>query len=143
MVKNWPLPPLSATLTPAMADEPKPPDDLSEDEQISLNIVHHFPENLPLVFSDNVAIQHTPSEFIVTFSQVRQPLVGKAEDYEKMESIRADVVARIVLTPAKMAEFLQALQANWRTYERRIKALMAKTQNVGTPDTTKSTSSEN
>lgn len=112
-----------------MADE-KRPDETSGDEQVSLNIVHHFPEDSRLTFSDNVAIQHTPTEFTITFAQVRQPLVATASEYDTMTTIRADVVARIVLTPAKMLEFIQSLQENWRLYGQRMKAIVEAKRNV-------------
>jgi Protein of unknown function (DUF3467) len=101
-----------------MADDEK-----EFDERITLNIVHHFPDNVPLTFADNVAVQHTPSEFTITFAQVRQPLVAKMSEYDKLENIRADVVARIVLTPSKLVELIQALQENLGIYKRRMQAL--------------------
>jgi ABC-type uncharacterized transport system ATPase subunit len=106
-----------------------------DDQPITFNIVHHFPEGVNLTFADNIAVQHTPSEFTITFAQVRQPLVGKTSDYDKIETIPAEVVARIVLTPAKMVEFLKALQENWSIYQRRMKALMEAKSNVGTTET--------
>ena len=125
-----------------MAEE-KPPDEIPEDETVTLNIVHHFPEGLNLTFSDNVAVQHTPTEFTITFAQVQQPLVAKASDYEAMESIKAEVVARIVLTPAKMLEFIKSLQENWNIYQRRMKALVEAKRNVGTTETAQNAASEN
>jgi len=107
-----------------------------DDERITLNIVHHFPDSLNLTFSDNVAVQHTPTEFTITFAQVKQPLVAHPSDYDKMDRITAEVVARIVLTPAKMVELIQALQENWTIYQRRMKALVEAKSNVGATDTT-------
>ena len=119
----------------------KVPADVSEEERITLNIVHHFPEGLQLTFSDNIAVQHTPSEFTITFAQVQQPLVTKASDYDDMETIKAEVVARIVLTPSKMAEFIQTLQENWGMYQRRMKALI-EAKNVNATETAKNPASE-
>jgi len=115
------------------------------DETLTLNIVHRFPEGVGLTFSDNIAVQHTPSEFTITFAQVRQPLLQQLSDYEKIETIDAEVVARIVLTPTKMLEFIKSLQDNWKIYQRRMKALMeAKNVGVGTTSiTTQDQPSEN
>lgn len=124
-----------------MAEE-KRPDEIPEDETVSLNIVHHFPEGLNLTFCDNVAVQHTPTEFTITFAQVRQPLVATASEYEAMKTVRAEVVARIVLTPAKMLEFIKSLQENWGIYQRRVKALMEARSNVGTTGTAQNRPSE-
>jgi hypothetical protein len=127
----------------------KIPADVSEDETIELPIIPHFPEGLQLTFSDNTAVQHTPTEFTITFSQVRQPFATTAADYENMKSIRADVVARIVLTPSKMAEFIKVLQENWGIYQRRIKTLMeakakeAAAKNVNSSETGHDTASKN
>ncbi len=125
-----------------MADE-KRPEETSGDEQVSLNIVHHFHEDSRLTFSDNVAIQHTPTEFTITFAQVRQPLVATASEYDTMTTIRADVVARIVLTPAKMLEFIQSLQENWRLYGQRMKAIVEAKRNVGITELADNPPSEN
>jgi hypothetical protein len=104
------------------------------DQPITLNIVHHIPEGLTLTFSDSIAVQHTTTEFIITFAQIQHPLVVKASDYETMTSVDAEVVARIVLSPPKMAEFIQALQENFRIYQRRLERLkeaIEKRQDVG------------
>lgn len=125
-------------------DSTKVPADLSENETISLNIVYEIPEGLQLTFADNIAVQHTPTEFTLTFSQIQQPLVTRAEELDSIESIVAEVVARIVLTPAKMAELIKALQENWAMYQRRMKALVeARKANVGTAETAKSPASDN
>jgi hypothetical protein len=122
-------------------DSTKVPPDLDEEETLSLNIVHHIPENVHLTFSDNIAIQHTPSEFTITFSQIEQPLVALASDFDKIETIKAEVVARIVLTPAKMVEFIKSIQHNWGMYQRRMKALV-EAQNANTSGTENSPSPE-
>jgi hypothetical protein len=114
-----------------MAEEPEDP---AIYDTITKNIVHEFPEDVGLTFSDNIAVQHTPTEFTITFAQVRQPLVAKSSDYDSIDSIMAKVVARIVLTPAKMVEFIQVLQDNWSIYQRRMKALMEARANAATTD---------
>lgn len=120
------------------------PADVSEEDTVTLNIIHHFPEGLQLTFIDNIAVQHTPTEFTITFAQVRQPLVSSASEYDAIKDIRADVVARIVLTPAKMVELIKTLQENWGMYQRRMKALVeARKPNVGTTEAAKNPSSEN
>jgi hypothetical protein len=121
-----------------MADE-----NIVDDETITLNIEHHFPECLNLTFSDNIAVQHTQNEFTITFAQVRQPLVARMSEYEKIDKITAEVVARIVLTPAKMVELIKALQENWTLYQRRMKAIMEARSNVGTVESAKSPESTN
>ena len=99
-------------------------DEKEVDESITLNIVHNFPPDVRLTFVDNILVQHTPTEFTITFAQVRQPIAQTVSDYETLESIPAEVVARIVLTPAKMREFMTSLQENWSIFQRRIKKLM-------------------
>jgi hypothetical protein len=108
------------------------PEDPSIFDTIEKPIVHEFPEGLDVTFSDNVAVQHTPSEFIITFAQLHHPMIRKSDDYDDIESIKAKVVARIVLTPPKMLEFIQSLQDNWRIYQRRMKAIMEAKANVAT-----------
>lgn len=115
-----------------MAEDERP----NDDETISMNIVHHFPEGVDLTFCDNIAIQHTPSEFTITFSQVRQPILASSSEYATIKTIPAEVVARIVLTPPKMAEFIASLQENWGIYQRRMKAIIEARKHAGTTETT-------
>jgi len=122
-------------------DSTKVPPDVGEDETITVQIVPHIPEDSRLIFADNVAVQHTPTEFTITFAQVRQPLVQKSSEYEGMTTIRADVVARIVITPAKMVEFIKAVQENWGMYQRRMKAFVEAKGNVSPANTTDNTAS--
>jgi hypothetical protein len=105
-------------------DSTKHPPDVGDDETLALRVVPHFPEDSRLTFADNISVQHTPSEFTITFAQIRQPLVTQSADYEGMADIRADVVARIVLTPSRMADLIKVLRENWALYQRRMKALL-------------------
>jgi len=134
-----------------MAEEKKAEESEQEDpsvyDTIEKPIVHDFPEDLTVTFSDNIAVQHTPSEFTITFAQIHHPLIGKSSDYDEIDSIRAKVVARIVLTPAKMLEFIQSLQTNWSIYQKRMSALKARIEeskkDAGTANSTEDSPSAN
>jgi hypothetical protein len=126
-------------------DSTKVPPDVDDFDTMAVKVVPHIPEDLRLLFSDSILVQHTPTEFTVTFAQVQQPFIAEAAGFEELTEIRADVVARIVLTPAKMAEFIKALQENWGLYQRRIKKLVeeqriaiAEQQNAEPTDSTSS-----
>jgi hypothetical protein len=107
-----------------MDDTTKVPPDVDDFDTLAVKVVPHIAEDLRLLFSDSILVQHTPTEFTITFAQVRQPIITDAAGFEGLTEIRADVVARIVLTPAKMAEFIKALRENWGLYQRRIKKLV-------------------
>ena len=117
-----------------MAEEERPHPHTFEGDKIQLDIAYHFPEDSRLIFSDNIAIQHSATEFTITFAQVRQPIVQDIEELKVIQSVRADVVARVVLTPTKMLEFIRAMKDNWAIFENKMKALMETRTDVNKPE---------
>ncbi len=95
----------------------------AEDEPIvGLPIRHRVQEGQPLIFANNMVIQHTADEFIMSFFQVSPPIVPGAPDElrriaEELGSIDAFCVARIVITPAHMKRVVDAIGSNWERYK--------------------------
>jgi hypothetical protein len=76
-------------------------------------------ESLPTHFVNNITVQHTEHEFILTFYEVRRPvLLGPLaqEKLEQLESIPAVAVARIAVAAGRLPEFIEAMQSNLRKY---------------------------
>ncbi len=65
-------------------------------------------------YADNLAITHTESEFIMSFLQVQPPLV--LEGHEPPTSVRTQCVARIIVSPSRMPQFIETLFKNWQRY---------------------------
>ncbi len=76
-------------------------------------------EEAPLVFSNTQLVQHTNHEFVISFGNVEQPPIMDETDLKqaaKIESVPAHPAVRIVMPPARFADFLQILQANWERF---------------------------
>ena len=77
---------------------------------------------LPAVHANQVIIQHTESEFIVSFFEVLPPVLSpdvsrRTKEMERIKSIRAQPVARIVMAPDRAREFIAAFIENLRSFE--------------------------
>lgn len=94
-----------------------------------LKIKRHFPEDLKTYFVSNIAIQHDPTAFFISFFEILPPLVvGDTEEETKrmltsLDHVDATCVSRIILTPDKMREFLAAMRENYQKYEDLLKKL--------------------
>ncbi|MCI0486233.1 MAG: DUF3467 domain-containing protein [Blastocatellia bacterium] len=79
-----------------------------------LNFV--IPPGFGLVFANNVFIQHSQDEFIISFFQTDPPAIIDQKELEQVKSINAYCVARIVLTPNEAFKFFNALGRNLQKY---------------------------
>lgn len=90
-----------------------------------------YPENLQSHFVASLIVQHQPEMFVLSFFEVWPPAVLGETDEEKqaildsIESVEAKCVARLVVTPSKMREFLDVMNENLTNYEQLMKALSA------------------
>lgn len=86
--------------------------------QRSLAIEWEVPDHTETIFSNNVIVQHTDQEFILSFFVTFPPIIlGDTRKLESLDSIKAKCVSRIVLTPEKMKSLIQAMQINYQKYE--------------------------
>ncbi|MCZ7569916.1 MAG: DUF3467 domain-containing protein [Ardenticatenaceae bacterium] len=87
----------------------------------SAPIEWHVSEHVISRYATNLVVQHTQNEFIISFFEVRPPLVlGTPEEVREqlnqMKSVRAECVGRIIVAAEKMPDFVRVLQANLETY---------------------------
>jgi hypothetical protein len=81
-----------------------------------------FPEGLVSRYANNIIVQHSQNEFIISFFEARPPLlIGTLERIERVQretkSLSAECVARIVVSPQKMRDFVKVMTRNMETYE--------------------------
>lgn len=91
------------------------------DPYIKLPIEWHTPEGLISRYANNIIVQHTPQEFIVSFFETQPPLMlGNSEETAKqlktMKSVRSLCVSRIIISPDRIGDFINALQTNYQNY---------------------------
>ena len=93
-------------------------------KQIKLKRV--YPENLQSHFAQNLVVQHEPGIFILSFFETWPPIVlGEGDEeqrrlLENINEVESKCIARIVLTPERMAAFTKAMEQNLFVYENRF-----------------------
>ncbi len=89
-----------------------------KEKTIQVPIEWHSPENLMSHYANNMVVQHTPHEFIVSFFETRPPLIlGDIEKHaEQLKSVRSLCVARLIIAPERMGEFIKVLQTQYQDY---------------------------
>jgi hypothetical protein len=75
-----------------------------------------IPERLISQYATNFVVQRSEHEFIIFFFELRPPLVlGSPEEQmaalEKIPSVPAECIARIVVAAERLPEFVKVLQA--------------------------------
>lgn len=99
----------------------------SESDAIkSIPLVRVFPEELRTYFVDNIVVQHQPDRFVVSFFEVfPPPILGDSEEerraaMEAMSTVEAKCVARLVITPSRMEEFVSVINENLDRYRKML-----------------------
>lgn len=98
------------------------------EQEFSLEIVWHLPEDIVSQFATDVVVQQGVEEFIISFFQVRPPVIvgspeEKLEQVKQLDSIKAECVARVIVTPDRMNKFIKALQSSYNRYLEKSKGL--------------------
>jgi len=93
-------------------------------KKIKLNFV--FPENIESKFVNNIIVQHQKEYFTLSFFEtVIPPILGETEEErkissEKIESIDAKCIARFIITPEKISDFINAIQETIKNREKML-----------------------
>jgi hypothetical protein len=85
-----------------------------------------FPNNFISRYATNLAIQHSEHEFILSFFEAKPPLlIGTPEELKKqvlnIKSIKAECVARIIISAERMPTFVKVLQDNLAQFQKLTK----------------------
>jgi len=95
----------------------------------NLRIERTFPEDLQSHYVSNIVVQHDPDVFILSFFELWPPTILAESEEEKtkalmaLEHVDAKCVARLVVTPSKMKEFIAVIQENFKSYEQFLQTL--------------------
>ena len=86
-----------------------------EQQGVLVQLDFHVPEDIVSRYATNIVVQYTGSEFIVSFFEAKPPILlgSPEENLETMRllgRIRADCVARVVVAPEHMQEFLKVIK---------------------------------
>lgn len=101
---------------------PKIPDEVTK----KVKIERVYPDDLKSYFVSNVVVQHQPDNFILSFFEVWPPAIlgqtdeEKEKEFSAIDRVEAKCVARLVLTPSTMKQFLDTIADNWKNYEQLV-----------------------
>ena len=100
-------------------EAPVPP---SEAEEMRVPIVFQGIDDVPVLFCNQLVVQHQQNEFVITFGQLAPPILlgtpeERREQAKQVPYVAVKVVARIGLTSDRMVEFIKAMQDNLRKYQ--------------------------
>jgi hypothetical protein len=90
-------------------------------DEIRLPIEWIIDENTPSGYATNLIIQHTNHEFIISFFEMKPPLlVGEADEQRNQAkmigSIKARCISQITINAERMPQFLEALNTNYEQF---------------------------
>jgi len=88
---------------------------MSEAAPLAVPIEWQVPGDIVPRYATNFVVQNTGHEFILSFFEIMPPIiVGGPEEQKtqvkRLKSVQAKCVARIVLSPTRMAELMQLLR---------------------------------
>ncbi len=89
----------------------------SEGEIKNLSLEFLIPENLPTVYANEMAIQTIHTEFVLSFFELRLPLVPPIDTKQKGK-LNANCVARVVLSVEKIPDIIRVLQGRFDEFIR-------------------------
>jgi len=79
-------------------------------------MVWNFPDDLLSGYATNILVQTGEQELFISFFELQQPVVLAPEDVAKIESVNAECIARIIVTPERLSKFIEALQKQLDTF---------------------------
>jgi len=94
-----------------------------------VRVIRKYPDDLQSHIVDNLVVQHQPDRFVLSFFEVWLPAMLAESDEEfqgqvdSLESVEAKCVARLVVTPQRMREFVNAMTKNLENYDRMTRQL--------------------
>ena len=89
-------------------------------EEFEVPINWSYPEDLKTNFVTNLVVQHTDQEFILSFFETLPPLLLGEVKKEDLKSVNAKCVARVVVTPKRMEEFINVMQSNLNIFKQKL-----------------------
>ncbi len=79
-------------------------------------MVWNFPDDLLSGYATNILVQVGEQEFFISFFEVQHPVLLEPEDVTKLESVKAECIAKIIVTPERLTAFIKVLQEQLDAY---------------------------
>ncbi len=98
--------------------------DVENGQDNALMLPLRFTETPGLIsrYANNMFVNHSASEFIISFYEIRPPLLlgtpeQVQEQVESIESVDAECVVRIIVPPDRLPGIIKALQENYEKFQ--------------------------
>lgn len=92
-------------------------EDERREEAIRVKVRLVNPDEVPIQHANYIFVVHTQDEFFVTFAQAHPPYLLSISEQDRKEleatGLPARVVARLMVSPTKMKEFIDVLNENY------------------------------
>lgn len=82
----------------------------ASEKERQVPMVWSFPSDLVSGYATNMLVQTGESELYVSFFEAPPPVLFGPEDAKKLESVTAECIARLVISPDRVAKFIEVLQ---------------------------------
>jgi hypothetical protein len=76
----------------------------------ALPVLPSVSEGFPVLWANYTVVQSSGSDVVISFFQALAPIVEDQEAHDRLEHIKGNCVARIVLNPFSAAQFTNGLQ---------------------------------
>ena len=80
-------------------------------------MVWNFPDDLLSGYATNMLVQAGEQELFISFFELQQPVLLAPEDAAKLESVKAECIAKIIVTPERLTAFIEVLQKQLDAYK--------------------------
>lgn len=88
-------------------------------------MVWNFPEEALSRYATNLLVQTGEQELYLSFFEARPPVLLAPKDLEALESVTAECIAQIIVTPERLAKFIEALQQQLDVFNKKKAAATA------------------
>ncbi|HEX7723997.1 MAG TPA: hypothetical protein VF397_17670 [Pyrinomonadaceae bacterium] len=79
-------------------------------QERTIPMVWNFPDDLLSRYATNILVQTGDQELYVSFFEIQHPVLLEPGDINKVESVNAECIAKIVVTPERLTLFVDVLQ---------------------------------
>ena len=100
----------------------KIPNANSQRNEVFLDFI--VPSDIPTHYINEMSVQDFQTEFILSFFEVRTPIVLP----DNVGSIKAHCVARVAVSVERIPEFIKALDSRFKAFMERRKSLIGDTK---------------
>lgn len=94
---------------------PDSSDNTEQSPGIELPVEWYVPESIVSRYATNMVVQYTGQEFIISFFDLKPPIIlgePNKDALENLKSVRAECIARVIVSPSRMPKFVEVLQTN-------------------------------